>query len=134
VITAITNASIFDGERLIEARTVVIDGDRIHTIGGSVPTGATIIDAHGGTLMPGLIDSHVHTDINGLHDALLFGVTTELEMMGHWSSRKRKKIAERDDIADIRSAGMGVTPQRWNSCGFSRTPGYKQRNARCGCA
>jgi imidazolonepropionase-like amidohydrolase len=88
----------------------VIDGDRIHTIGGSVPTGATIIDAHGGTLMPGLIDSHVHTDINGLHDALLFGVTTELEMMGHWSSRKRKKIAERDDIADIRSAGMGVTP------------------------
>jgi imidazolonepropionase-like amidohydrolase len=26
--------------------------------------------------MPGLIDSHVHTDIDGLHDALLFGVTT----------------------------------------------------------
>jgi imidazolonepropionase-like amidohydrolase len=88
----------------------VIDGKIIHNIGGDIPTGATIIDVHGATLLPGLIDSHVHTDIDGLHDALLFGVTTELEMMGHWSSRQRKKVAERHDVADIRSAGMGVTP------------------------
>jgi imidazolonepropionase-like amidohydrolase len=60
--------------------------------------------------MPGLIDAHVHTDIDGLHDALLFGVTTELEMMGRWSFKERKEIAERHDVADIRSAGMGVTP------------------------
>jgi imidazolonepropionase-like amidohydrolase len=61
-------------------------------------------------LMPGLIDSHVHTDWDGLHDALLFGVTTELEMNGHWTAKDRKKIAERRDIADLRSPGMGVTP------------------------
>ena len=82
MITAITNARIFDGERVINDHVVVIDGKIIQNIGGVVPTGATIIDAHGGTLMPGLIDSHVHTDLDGLHDALLFGVTTELEMMG----------------------------------------------------
>ena len=110
MITAITNARIFDGERVIEDKTVLINGKCIHNVGGDVSAGATVIDAHGATLMPGLIDSHVHTDMEGLHDALLFGVTTELEMMGHWSSKKRKKIAERDDVVDIRSAGMGITP------------------------
>jgi imidazolonepropionase-like amidohydrolase len=110
MITAITNAHIFDGKRVIGDHTVLIDGERISDVGGFVPNGAIVIDAHGATLMPGLIDSHVHTDLDGLHDALLFGVTTELEMMGHWSSRQREKIAERHDVADIRSAGMGVTP------------------------
>jgi len=30
--------------------------------------------------------------------------------MGRWSFKERKEIAERHDVADIRSAGMGVTP------------------------
>jgi hypothetical protein len=58
-----------------------------------VPIGAAIIDGHGTTLMTGLIDSHVHTDINGLHDALKFGVTTELEMQGRWTTKQRKEIS-----------------------------------------
>ena len=109
-LTAITNAHIFDGERAIDARIVVLDGAHILAVGGMVPAGATIVDAHGATLMPGLMDAHVHTDMDGLRDALRFGVTTELEMMGQWSPRERKKIAERHDVADVHSAGMGVTP------------------------
>ncbi len=89
----------------------MIDGAHIYSVGGIVPAGATVIDAHGATLMPGLIDSHVHTDLDGLHDALLFGVATELEMNGRWSRKERKKIAERNDIADLRSPGMGITPK-----------------------
>ena len=111
IITTITNAQIFDGERVIEDQTVVIDGAKIHSVGGIAPTGANVIDAHGATLLPGLIDSHVHTDLNGLHDALSFGVTTELEMNGRWSHKERKQIAERNDIADLRSPGMGITPK-----------------------
>jgi len=110
MITAITNARVFDGEHVITNQTVVINGGHIHSLGGVVPVGATVIDAQGATLMPGLIDSHVHTDINGLYDALRFGVTTELEMMGHWTAQERKEIAERHDIADLRSPGMGITP------------------------
>ena len=91
IITAITNARVFDGERVIDDQTVVIDGAHIQAVGGEVPDGATVIDAHGATLMPGLIDSHVHTDLDGLHDALLFGVTTELEMNGHWSAKRAQR-------------------------------------------
>ena len=111
-ITAITNARVFDGDRLIDETTVVIKGAYIQAVGGEVPAGAAVIDGHGATLMPGLIDSHVHTDLSGLRDALLFGVTTELEMNGRWTPRMRKKVAERRDIADLRSPGMGLTPPR----------------------
>ena len=109
-LTAISNAKIFDGENKIDAKTVVFNGECIQAVGAEIPEGATIIDAEGKTLLPGLIDSHVHTDMEGLRDALKFGVTTELEMMGHWSARKRKEISRRHDVADVRSPGMGVTP------------------------
>ena len=110
MITSICNARVFDGERVLDGQNVTINGATIRTIGDAAPTGSTVIDAEGGTLLPGLIDSHVHTDFDGLHDALRFGVTTELEMQGHWTANQRRKIAERDDVADFRSSGMGVTP------------------------
>ena len=109
-ITAIINARIFNGDHVIDDTTVVIKGSYIQAVGGEVPSGAIVIDGRGATLMPGLIDSHVHTDLDGLRTALLFGVTTELEMNGRWTPRMRKKIAERRDIADLRSPGMGLTP------------------------
>jgi imidazolonepropionase-like amidohydrolase len=108
-ITAITGARVFDGEQVIGMRTVVLDGAGIAAVGGPVPPGATVVDAAGGTLLPGLIDSHVHTDPDGLRLALRFGTTTELEMMGHWTPEERAAIAG-DDVADLRSAGMGITP------------------------
>lgn len=109
MVTAVTNARIFNGERVIQDKSILIDGAFIQEIGGPVPRGTTIIDAQGATLMPGLIDSHVHTDMDGLHDALLFGVTTELEMNGRWSAKQRKAISQRNDVADLRSSGMVVT-------------------------
>jgi len=108
-ITAITNAKIFDGENIIDVKSVVFNGMYIQAIGDEIPKGATVINAKGKTLLPGLIDSHVHTDMDGLRDALKFGITTELEMQGHWTAKQRKEIAERMDIADLRSPGMGVT-------------------------
>ena len=109
-VTAIINARVFDGNRVIGARTVTIDGGVIRAVGGSVPAGATVVDAGGGTLLPGLIDSHCHTGLEGLRLALRFGVTTELEMMGGWTPAQRRVVADRDDVADLRTALMGITP------------------------
>ena len=111
MITAIINAQIFDGQNVIDERSIVIEGNQIRNVGGDLPEGAAIIDAKDGTLMPGLIDSHVHTDMDGLRDALQLGITTELEMNGRRSRRQRKNIAERADIADLRSPGMGISPK-----------------------
>jgi imidazolonepropionase-like amidohydrolase len=107
--TAITNVRIFDGEEVISERTVLLGNGMIRTIGAPIPSDATIVDGAGATLLPGLIDSHVHTDVAGLRDALAFGVTTELEMQGRWSAKQRREIAARNDVADLRTSGMGVT-------------------------
>ena len=64
--TAIINTRIFDGETNLDATTVVIEGATIVAIGGPIPVDAEIIDAHGSTVIPGLIDSHVHTSLEGL--------------------------------------------------------------------
>lgn len=104
----ITNARIFDGEQLLDEQTVVIDGHRIAAIGETSRRG-TVTDARGATLLPGLIDAHTHTSVADLQLALRFGVTTELEMTGFWTPAERREIAERDDVADVRSAMLGLT-------------------------
>jgi imidazolonepropionase-like amidohydrolase len=65
----------------IEDGIVVIEGDRITFVGSgvgySIPRGAQVIDAHGGTILPGFIDSHVHTTSDPVlrREFLIGGVT-----------------------------------------------------------
>ncbi|GAA3465397.1 amidohydrolase family protein [Saccharothrix longispora] len=108
--TAITNARVFDGERVLDADTVVIDRGVITSIGAVAPAGSEIVDADGGTLLPGLFDAHVHTSEEALALALRFGVTTELEMQGAHTRPNRTHITDNDALADVRSAGFGITP------------------------
>ncbi|MFB7457066.1 MULTISPECIES: amidohydrolase family protein [unclassified Streptomyces] len=108
--TAITHARVFDGERVREESTVVLDGPVIAAVGGEVPAGAEIVDARGATLLPGLFDAHTHTSEEALAFALRFGVTTELEMQGAQTRPRRAHIEQNDAVADVRSAGFGITP------------------------
>ncbi len=108
--TAITGARVFDGEKTLGVRTVVLDGRKIRAIGGDVPEGADVVDGRGATLLPGLIDAHVHSSPGSLALALRFGVTTELEMQGMNTRENRAHITEDDTVADVRSAGFGITP------------------------
>ena len=63
---AVTNATIIDGMggAPIADGVVVAEGGRIVAVGPAaqvaVPDGATIVDAAGGAVMPGLADMHVH--------------------------------------------------------------------------
>ncbi|MEV4701797.1 amidohydrolase family protein [Actinoplanes sp. NPDC049316] len=107
---AIINARVFDGRDVADATTVVIEGTGIAAVGGAPPAGARITDAAGGTLLPGLIDAHVHTSVPSLALALRFGVTTELEMQGTNTRHNRSHITEDDSVADVRSSGFGITP------------------------
>ncbi len=63
---ALTNARVIDctGADPRENGTVVIEGERIKEVlegnPGSLPAGAEVVDCGGKTLLPGLIDAHVH--------------------------------------------------------------------------
>lgn len=109
-VTAITGAQVFDGEKTLGVTTVLVEDGRIARIGGDVPENAETVDGSGATLLPGLIDAHVHTGRESLALALRFGVTTELEMQGLHTRDNRGDISEDDTVADVRSAGFGITP------------------------
>ena len=111
MVTAIVHARVFDGNEVLPAGTVVVLADgRIAAVGDAVPAEAELVDADGRTLLPGLIDAHVHTDEAALALALRFGVTTELEMQGAHTRNDRAHITDNDALADVRSSGFGITP------------------------
>ena len=73
------NANILDAERGEYApdRSVLVEGDRILEVGGADVQASDVstIDLHGMTLMPGLIDAHVH----------VIAVTADLTALTEWS-------------------------------------------------
>jgi imidazolonepropionase-like amidohydrolase len=54
-------------DRVVSPAVVVVRGDRIVSIGGSVPDGAGVVDLGSATLLPGLIDLHTHLTSTGVH-------------------------------------------------------------------
>ncbi|WP_406312931.1 amidohydrolase family protein [Streptosporangium sp. NBC_01639] len=100
--TALTNVRVFDGNRLTEPRTVVIDGRLI----GIDPADAREIDAAGAVLLPGLIDAHVHLNSpQNLHALAAWGVTTGLDM-ACWPTELVASLRQVTGSADFRTAGV----------------------------
>ncbi len=106
---------VFDGERVLEHRSVLIENGKISQIGDASlkAPGATIIDGRGKTLLPGLFDAHVHMP-NKMEDAarqaLELGVTTQLDMFNDQIKKiKQMESEDRPDLADVRTAGIGAT-------------------------
>ncbi|HEU0043781.1 amidohydrolase family protein [Sphingomonas sp.] len=60
--TLLRPARVFDGETMHTGWQVLVTGNRIVAAGPSIaaPAGATMLDLPDATLMPGLIDAHVH--------------------------------------------------------------------------
>ncbi len=112
---AIENVRVFDGREVLDGKTIIVADGRIASINDSpAPEGLQIIDGTGKTLLPGLIDAHVHAfDQNALRDALRFGVTTELDMFTTTSFATDRKLVrdsyDKTDMADLFSAFTLVT-------------------------
>ena len=73
-------------------QTVVITGNRIQTLGKASevkpPAGASVVDATGKFMIPGLWDAHVHTRYEGIPFLNLFilnGITSVRDTAGPWS-------------------------------------------------
>jgi imidazolonepropionase-like amidohydrolase len=119
-ITAIVGARVIDGlgRDPIAKGTVVIEGGRISAVGKDaavrIPHGASVLDAAGRTVLPGIIDCHVHSTYRArdirqhltntptynvlrstriLEETLACGVTTARDMGGA-DAGFRQAIAE----------------------------------------
>ncbi len=108
-------ARVFDGAAVLENTDVLVADGLIARVGKNVPApaNAEIVDARGKTLLPGLIDAHTHTFGDALREAVIFGVTTTLDMFTDPALAKQLRAEQRNGQAnhraDLFSAGVLVT-------------------------
>jgi imidazolonepropionase-like amidohydrolase len=113
-VTLVQDVRVFDGKAAHEHRSVlmrdglIVDAD----YRGQPPAGSRVVDGKGRTLLPGLIDAHVHT-YRHLELPLVFGVTTQVDMFTAVPLMQKftKAMAEgrNREQADLFSAGTLVT-------------------------
>jgi imidazolonepropionase-like amidohydrolase len=114
----IRGARVFDGQHLISTADVWVDDGKIKSIGADLktPEGVRVIDGKGDTLLPGLIDAHAHAWADALKQALVFGVTTELDMFSDFKFdaevRRMEAGGKNHDAADLRSSGTLATVEK----------------------
>ena len=112
---AITDVTVFDGETFRHGWDVWVEDGRIRHAGQrlDLPEELPRLDGRGHTLIPGLVDGHVHTFGSTLNDALRFGVTTVMDQFTPPAFVATKRGA-REEVgpgteADLFSAGMAAT-------------------------
>ena len=112
---AIVDVTAFDGEAFRQGWDVWIEDGRIRHAGQrlDLPEDLPRLDGRGHTLIPGLIDGHVHSFLSTLGDALRFGVTTVLDQSTDpafaAAMRPAREEVARGTQADLFSAGMTAT-------------------------
>ena len=121
---AIINGDVFDSERGVmrPRTTVLVRGDRIVAVGRSdsvaVPQGATVIDAAGKTVMPGMWEMHGHMQLTSESTSgpmqLSYGITTVRDL----ASDLDVAVSERDRA----QAGVIASPHMVLA-GFMEGPG-----------
>ena len=112
---AIVEVTAFDGEAFRQGWDVWVEDGRIRHAGEKLdlPDDLPRLDGRGHTLIPGLIDGHVHSFLSTLRDALRFGVTTVLDQSTDpafaAAQRPARAVVARGTEADLFSAGMTAT-------------------------
>jgi imidazolonepropionase-like amidohydrolase len=111
--TTVENANVFDG---VTARSwsSVRFADGIITGCSDISLarpGDEVVDARGATLLPGLIDAHIHLVPGALSQSLNSGVTTVLDMFSTPDvvAAAKRRAASDSQVADVFSSSVGAT-------------------------
>ncbi|HZC73924.1 MAG TPA: amidohydrolase family protein [Jatrophihabitans sp.] len=133
---SIVNATVFDGEstELTEGPVHVVDG-RIESVGERPQPADQVVDAQGGTVLPGLIDAHCHA--YGISLDILWLESRPLSYVALAAARRlaaslaRGFTTVRDpaggDAGIARAIGEGLIPAPrylWTGPGLSQTGGH----------
>ncbi|MDJ0992208.1 MAG: amidohydrolase family protein [Dinoroseobacter sp.] len=129
--TLFTNVNVFDGESpaLLQDAQVLVEGNLIKTVSTDTidAPAATVIDGGGRTLMPGLIESHVHLNYQhmiGGYDTIEMRDWQEIGAMGAATARAllldgwttiRDPGASLKGISDVIDRGEVIGPRLYQA-------------------
>ncbi len=106
MMTKIKNVMIFDGAKLIGPRTITFS-DEILKNNDDIDCDK-VIDGQGCTLLPGLIDGHIHlNERSNLELAAQNGVTTMMDMMTD-DTKLVDSLRSQEGLTDIRSCYSSI--------------------------
>lgn len=111
-ITIIKGVNLFDGETLMENVTIAFEKDSILEIStGKGSYKGEIIDGKGKTIIPPLLNAHVHAwEVKKLKEAANAGVFGLLDMHNtDWAVKKMKSYRDSVGYAYFYSSGPGAT-------------------------
>ena len=128
-VVVVRAARLLDVERgqFIERPTVVIEGERITSVGANVlaPAGAQVIDLGDATLLPGLIDAHTHItyhfDANG-HFGLSGDASTDVTFRYAAANARDTLLAGFTTVRNL-GAGLRVDIMLRDAVARGTTPG-----------
>ena len=111
---AITGATLIDGtgsDPVPNATIVIDDGGRITEVGAgvAVPSDATVLDVGGATVMPGLIDAHVHLNSGKFGANMQERALTPPSLHGYESMENARETLEAGvtSVRDASGAPLG---------------------------
>lgn len=110
--TVFANAALFDGigQTVRQGVTILVENDRIVGIAEgtlSAPEGATVIDCNGHTLMPGMIDNHVHLFMTGASQASMMDPAQTFESLNAIATEEARLMVLRG-FTSVRDVGGPV--------------------------
>ncbi len=108
----LTGATVIDGlaEVPLSNRSLLIEGDRISAIlpaGAAAPAGATVVDLAGHTIIPGLIDSHVHW-LDWMGELFVNHGVTSVVAMGDLDRELRARSRRAHDLPRLYHSGNRI--------------------------
>jgi imidazolonepropionase-like amidohydrolase len=113
--TLFVNVNVFDGQsaKIRKNVSVLVQGSTIAEIKDGkleAPKGAAVIDGGGRTLMPGLIDNHVHIFMAGSSQAEMLDPKTTFEMLEAIAAGEASKMLMRGytSVRDVGGPVFGV--------------------------
>src|SRR6266850_4573546 len=115
-VTAYEGARVIVGDgRVLDNATVVVDGAKITQVGGAAPGGATRVNLAGKTIMPMILDTHIHLSttregaVRDLRQRPYFGVSAVMSMGTDNLDLLDLRNKDTPGMARFFSAGKGIS-------------------------
>jgi imidazolonepropionase-like amidohydrolase len=102
--TALRADRLFDGLTCLDEPTLLLEDGRVAAVGEPLPPGVPVLELPGATLLPGLVDTHVHLTFDASADPV-GALAARTRAAEHEAVREAAKAQVRAGVTTVRDLG-----------------------------